>query len=198
MKDLNINYSVSEADEIIQSLQEKITQSKEKESVKLLKKYSKETNSKYIELLCQQVSLHMEKLNRTSFPKNGLCTHFGIGFSVKNDYVQISPRSYNDNRTLFTIYRNSNRAYLPNGIRFGNSKEDHQKKMRAISALLGRVVLDYWNGEDNQEGISFVLDLDCPKSLKTVCLNYHNLESVFNLTKKQEECFKKWDKWIKE
>ena len=80
----------------------------------------------------------------------------------------------------------------------GTLKMIIKKKMRAISDLLGKVVLDTWNGEDNQEGISFVLDLDCPKSLRTVCLNYHNLESVFNLTKKQEECFKKWDKWIKE
>ena len=128
MKDLNINYSIEEAENLIHSLQEKITQTKEEESVKLLKRYNKEIDDKYIQLLCKKVLFYMNKLNRNSFPKDGLCTHFGIGFNVKNDYIKISPKSYDNPNTLFTIYRNSNAAYLPNGKRFGNSKNDHQKK----------------------------------------------------------------------
>ena len=49
MKNLNINYSIEEAENLIHSLQEKIIQTKEEESVKILKKYSKEINDKYIQ-----------------------------------------------------------------------------------------------------------------------------------------------------
>jgi hypothetical protein len=124
---------------------------------------------------------------------------------VGNDYLQMSIHQtgydqekeiFTKNFLLITLYRSQNQFY-PNSKQVGYTQKELDLKALTIIQALGGKVLDRWNGQEGQAGISIVLDNPVPKSLLTAITNYHNLGvRVFDLTKKDQKGFENFEQWM--
>lgn len=207
MINLNIptKLDVKEAQNLVQELQEKIRLEKIEQSKILEAKVREETTPEYLEELQTTLKSLYKNLNRKDFPQHIICSHFGVGRSVGNDYLQMSIHQSNFDKVtetfktqnlLITLYRSQNQFY-PDSKQVGYTQKELDLRKKAIVKALGGKTLDSWNGLEGQNGISLVLDNPVPKSLILAITNYHNLGvRVFDLTKKDETGFSNFEKWV--
>lgn len=138
----------------------------------------------------------IKKLDRRDYPMDGICSHHGVQKAIYDEAISIS--NTEAGKLLITVY---GKSYIQcdeknNWVKFGKTHAEHDIILKTVSAALNRKILEFWNGEEGDAGISFVLDRKCPKSLLTAITNYNNLPNVFNITSEHEKCYEKFNEWL--
>jgi hypothetical protein len=127
-----------------------------------------------------QVRAVVDAIEKSEAPADAGITHFGLHMTVGTEDVNISSRGQFLQVTVYRICgagliggqpeptacptcghtKHPSRPVHP-----GYSKGVHDKRMRALADAFGVKVQEHWNGEDNHDGISVVLQRPCPPSL---------------------------------
>lgn len=200
IKTIKINHkkelTLSEAEELISQIRSKVNSAKEKNSREILKKESKASNSpKYFKKLEFTLKTMMELLSKPDYPENGITSHFGVSEFVDNDSLAISNYELTD-KMLITLYRARNQ-YLPNGKQVGYSKEEHDKRVECLVKALGdkTKILDRWNGDTGQAGVSIIVNTPIPPALLTALNNYRRIDSPFSLKERDKKGYEDFNKF---
>ena len=107
------------------------------------------------ETIAQNVQRYVESMDRPDFPPRISCSHLGLSIPAKGVYVSVL--AWRANTTLVTFYGSG--PYAP------NHKNMHDARVRMTSYYLRADVVDRWNGEEGNSGVSAVYDRAPPESL---------------------------------
>lgn len=134
------------------------------------------------ESMADQIYAVVKAVERPGCPEGAGTSHFGLHMGIGTEDIGIS------NRGPFlqvTIYRSSGAGLIggrkepetcptcghtPHYTHPGYPKGVHDKRMRALADRFGVKVREHWNGSNNQDGVSIVLDYPCPPSLLAAIL----------------------------
>jgi hypothetical protein len=152
-------------------------------------------NLDYARGLAKKIKAYVKMLDFEDYPRDGICSHFGLDFRYDHDRVGISlcsAKEKNRGKLQVTIYLPETKDYV------GRSEEFYKHLLNMLNIQLWSDVIDFWNGLDGQKGISVVFNRDVPLSINCGTANYHKLPDRFNCTEKEEEGFTKFREWVKE
>lgn len=138
------------------------------------------------------IRLQYDALNADDWPQEGIESHFGVSQRCGIFSVGLSTRGLH---LLITVYN----CYLWKEHELvGFPEERFQQLVKAIREDMATNMREYWNGCENGTGISIVLDLLCPASLRQAQRNYRNQKDVFNHTETESKAWSAWSTWYKE
>lgn len=188
--------TLKEAEILIKKIRSQISVAKEKNSQEIeTKELAKSTSSNYLANLEETLKAMISALSKPNYPANGITSHFGVSEFVENDSLAITNYETTD-KMLVTLYRAKNQ-YLPNSRQIGYPKEEHDKRVAVLVKALGpnTKILDKWNGEDGQAGVSIIVDTPIPSALLTALNNYRRMDSPFTLKDKDKRGYEAFDKF---
>lgn len=145
------------------------------------------------EKVAEVVKKLIDNLSREGWPEEGICSHHGVGAICGHDFVSVSPQR---SMTLVTVYRHTKLVTEGGQMYVGYSEADHMARADAIADALGTSVYTGWNGGEGHAGISVVLALPCPVSLKQAVRNYRERSSPFWLSDEDRTRFDAFREWL--
>lgn len=137
------------------------------------------------------IRLQYDALNADDWPREGIVSHFGVSQRCGVFNVGLSTRGLN---LFITVY---NGHLWKEHELVGFPEERFQQLVKAIREDMATNMREYWNGCENGTGISIVLDLLCPASLRQAQRNYRNQKDVFNHTETESKAWSAWSTWYK-
>lgn len=145
------------------------------------------------EKVAEVVKKLIDNLSREGWPEKGICTHHGVSAVCGHDSISVSP---NGSMTLVTVYRSTKLVAEGGQMYVGYTGAEHMERADAIADALGTSIRTSWNGEEGHSGISVVLSLPCPVSLKQAVRNYRALGRPFRLSKEERAGFDAFREWF--
>lgn len=136
-------------------------------------------------------------LDRPDFPRNGICHHLGVSYSFNGNTIGFA--DWNDDALLIMVYMDASRFVRSASgeiEEMGRSKTDHDQIIADVAKGAESNVLQTWNGEEDNQGVSIVLSRKCPEGLLACMKNYREMKNVFNPTEDERNGFNLFNQWI--
>lgn len=147
--------------------------------------------------LAKKVAERVNFLDSAPPPANAICSHFGDGLTVGSLRVGLGCKNRDEGNLLITIY--TRKVTVPGHCRYGHgdpgslhvgySRTVHHARANSVADELGSEIIDLWNGEDFNNGISIVLARMCPAIVLTGIRNYGRLANPFTLSDRDRAGF---------